>query len=198
MVKFTADQLMMLDGMGWQFLPTGPDEYSWIKFDGAGVRIASGGDDVWAEDIKVLDHAKATTFEDDEGLQAAVDAIMHLDLGPVTDNEFSLTLCDLVPKGWFSDSRLDVATHIARAIARSVLATMKPVPVPVPAPLPDPDEVWEPTAALRERVIPTGYTNAPRILEQRFIRTSGGPECGGGATEWRAVETYIEPSRRDL
>jgi len=140
MAKFTADQILMLDGMGWKFVPTGPNEFEWLKFNNFNVCIARGGSWVWDEDIKVLGRAKATSFEDDEDLKAAVEA-------------------------------------------------MPPEPELASPVVP---EVWEPTMNLRIRCI----INRERIIEQKFVRTAGGPECGGGSSEWRALPIIIDTTVR--
>lgn len=54
MRKFTATQITRLHAQGWQFMPTGPNEYDWLKFDKAGERIASGGDDTWRKDVEAI------------------------------------------------------------------------------------------------------------------------------------------------
>ena len=38
--------------LGWGFLQIGPDEWTWLKFDTNGNRIAQGGDETWAADWK--------------------------------------------------------------------------------------------------------------------------------------------------
>ncbi len=188
MAKFTADQLMMLDGMGWKFVPTGPNEFDWLKFDKDGMRIAQGGGAVWFEDIKVLDHARASTFKDDKGLKAAALALLNLDLDPSANNPFPITLHDLVPNDWgdAGESGKSVSNRIAQAIVRSVLSTVTALRVE-PGP-----EVWEPTMELRIRVLARGFSKGRHIFEQKFIRTSGGPACGGGSTEWRALPEILD------
>ncbi len=47
----TPSQLEALNNLGWAYLPTGPDEWDWIKTDGHGKVIARGGDKVWAADV---------------------------------------------------------------------------------------------------------------------------------------------------
>lgn len=49
-------------------------------------------------------------------------------------------------------------------------------------------EKWEPTVELRIRVIPAfGSPHSSYVTEQKFVRVSGGPPCGGGASEWRPL-----------
>lgn len=47
----TTSQLAALKDMGWDYLPTGPDEYDWLKIGAGGRVVARGGDKVWAEDV---------------------------------------------------------------------------------------------------------------------------------------------------
>ena len=37
--------------LGWEFMPTGPEEWEWVKFDKDGSIIARQGDGDWAEDL---------------------------------------------------------------------------------------------------------------------------------------------------
>jgi len=48
--KFTKDEITALKVMGWDFVPTGPNEYDWIKFDKYGTSIARGGSATWRYD----------------------------------------------------------------------------------------------------------------------------------------------------
>ncbi len=49
--KFTGAQLEGLKRLGWEFFPTGPNEYDWLKFDACGHRVAQGGDPIWSADV---------------------------------------------------------------------------------------------------------------------------------------------------
>lgn len=40
-----------LAAWGWDFMPTGPDEWEWLKFDATGACIARQGDAVWKRDL---------------------------------------------------------------------------------------------------------------------------------------------------
>ena len=40
-----------LHARGWEFVPTGPDEWEWVKFGPDGKRVASQCDGVWAGDV---------------------------------------------------------------------------------------------------------------------------------------------------
>lgn len=110
MPKFTSEQVSKLEALGWDFVPTAPDEYDWLKFANDGEIIARGGDEVWAKDV-------ATVTEDTSDI-----------------------------------------------------------------------EKWEPTVELRRRARFTGNKEDRfMVLEQKFVRVSGGPPCGGGASEWRPL-----------
>jgi hypothetical protein len=41
-----------LKRLGWRFVPTGPNEWEWIKFDDLGRPEASQGSAIWAADLK--------------------------------------------------------------------------------------------------------------------------------------------------
>ena len=43
-----------LKSKGWDFLPFGPEEWQWMKFNSTGERIAVQGDGTWAEDLATL------------------------------------------------------------------------------------------------------------------------------------------------
>ncbi len=49
-----------LESLGWQFLPIGPNEWEWRKFDQNGKVTAIQGDEQWAKDMSDL-----TKVEDD-------------------------------------------------------------------------------------------------------------------------------------
>jgi hypothetical protein len=53
MRKLADKQLANLKKLGWDFLPTGPNEFDWLKFDKDGNVIARGGDATWAKDSRV-------------------------------------------------------------------------------------------------------------------------------------------------
>lgn len=46
-------EIAALENMGWDFLPYGPEEWMWMKFDESGKRIAVQGDLVWKEDLGI-------------------------------------------------------------------------------------------------------------------------------------------------
>ncbi len=50
--KMTKQEMANLRAKGWDFVPTGPDEYSWIKFDAEGNYLAQGLQPVFFEDMK--------------------------------------------------------------------------------------------------------------------------------------------------
>ncbi len=54
MCKFTVTQIAAFRALGWEFLPTGPNGYDWLKFDKDGTRIATGGDHVWRKDVEAI------------------------------------------------------------------------------------------------------------------------------------------------
>jgi hypothetical protein len=37
--------------LGWQFYPTGPNEWEWLKFDISGRLIGCQGDEIWKQDM---------------------------------------------------------------------------------------------------------------------------------------------------
>ena len=41
-----------MKAFGWDFVPTGPNEWEWVKFDNAGNVCAREGSKTWHEDIK--------------------------------------------------------------------------------------------------------------------------------------------------
>ncbi len=49
--EFTPEQLDGLERLGWEFLPTEPNQYNWLKFDKCGGKIAQGGDAIWSADV---------------------------------------------------------------------------------------------------------------------------------------------------
>lgn len=44
-----------MQAKGWDFMPTGPNEWDWLKFDAEGNVIAKGGDETWNADIKSVE-----------------------------------------------------------------------------------------------------------------------------------------------
>lgn len=47
-------------------------------------------------------------------------------------------------------------------------------------------EVWAPTLKIRWRQ--NKRMQNARVLQQQWLRTRGGPDCGGGSSEWRDIE----------
>ena len=48
-MKSKSESEQRLEALGWDFVPTGPNEWEWVKFkDGA--PIARQGDDIWRRD----------------------------------------------------------------------------------------------------------------------------------------------------
>ena len=41
-----------LEELGWSFVPTGPEEWTWLLFDEDGLVSAQQGDRVWSHDVK--------------------------------------------------------------------------------------------------------------------------------------------------
>lgn len=39
-----------MESLGWEYVPTGPNEWEWLKFDASGKCIASQGDETWTKD----------------------------------------------------------------------------------------------------------------------------------------------------
>lgn len=52
--KLTDAQVKALKLLGWDFYPTGPNEWDWLKFDEEGKKIGQGGGDLWAADLASL------------------------------------------------------------------------------------------------------------------------------------------------
>ena len=51
--KFSDAEIAALKGLGWDFVPTGPNEWKWMKFDGPGNRaIAQQGSATWRIDVQ--------------------------------------------------------------------------------------------------------------------------------------------------
>lgn len=46
-----------LKSWGWDFMPTGPNEWEWMKFDAEGKRVAVGGDSEWQDDLTAANHS---------------------------------------------------------------------------------------------------------------------------------------------
>jgi len=42
-----------LENMGWEFMPIGPNSWSWLKFSTDGLVEARQYDETWQEDIKL-------------------------------------------------------------------------------------------------------------------------------------------------
>lgn len=43
---------------GWEFVPTGPEEWTWLLFNSAGVIIARQGDARWRRDLASGDKSR--------------------------------------------------------------------------------------------------------------------------------------------
>ena len=52
--RFTPAELDALERLGWEFMPYGPTEWGWIKFDDDGHVVGQGGDDTWERDLRGL------------------------------------------------------------------------------------------------------------------------------------------------
>lgn len=50
----TTAQTTALEALGWDFLPYGPNEWQWMKFDATGKRIAVQCDAVWGADVRAV------------------------------------------------------------------------------------------------------------------------------------------------
>lgn len=50
----TTAQTTALEALGWDFLPYGPSEWQWMKFDATGKRIAVQSDAVWGADVRAI------------------------------------------------------------------------------------------------------------------------------------------------
>lgn len=48
-----------MEALGWKFLPYGPNEWQWMKFDETGKRIGFQCDPTWAADLRSLDEVSA-------------------------------------------------------------------------------------------------------------------------------------------
>ena len=56
----SATMMQGLEKLGWQFIPTGPDEWEWKKFDSKGNVVAVQNDEMWKKDVwKAIDHSEA-------------------------------------------------------------------------------------------------------------------------------------------
>ncbi len=53
----TDHQSKFLKSSGWEFMPTGPDEWTWLKFDKTGNCIGQAGDELWTRDLTRYDEA---------------------------------------------------------------------------------------------------------------------------------------------
>ena len=42
-MKLTKTEIKRLHRLGWDFLPNGPNEWEWMKFDKKGNRVATDG-----------------------------------------------------------------------------------------------------------------------------------------------------------
>ena len=49
--KFTKEEISALKKLGWEFMPNGPNEYDWMKFNSEGKRISTAGSIAWREDL---------------------------------------------------------------------------------------------------------------------------------------------------
>jgi hypothetical protein len=60
MRKLDLRVIKILELDGWDFVPTGPDEWDWLKFNNEGKCVASCGSETWARDRKAAeDHVHA-------------------------------------------------------------------------------------------------------------------------------------------
>ncbi len=51
----------LLKKLGWVFVPTGPEEWEWIKFDKGGEPIGRQGSEHWKQDLEKVDEGLRTT-----------------------------------------------------------------------------------------------------------------------------------------
>lgn len=51
---FTQEELSKIELSGWNFLPTGPEEWDWLKADSDGRIVARQGDETWRKDMQQL------------------------------------------------------------------------------------------------------------------------------------------------
>ena len=54
MAKFTPEQVLRLKTLGWDFLPTGLNEWDWLKFSKDGIYFAREGDAIWDVDVATV------------------------------------------------------------------------------------------------------------------------------------------------
>lgn len=47
-------EVKYLEGIGWQYCQMGPNEWTWLKFDLEGKRVAQAGDMDWQSDLTVF------------------------------------------------------------------------------------------------------------------------------------------------
>ena len=66
--ELSDEAVNALRRMGWDFVPTGPNEWDWLKFGRHEQVIATGGDRVWALDVV---KAEMTEAGDVPGIVAA-------------------------------------------------------------------------------------------------------------------------------
>lgn len=50
--QLSEAEIQFLKDNGWKFTPTGPNEWTWLKFNEAGKCIAQAGDDLWTQDLE--------------------------------------------------------------------------------------------------------------------------------------------------
>jgi hypothetical protein len=55
MKKFTKFEIRALEARGWEFVPIGPNEWTWIKFDKDGNVSSFQGDSNWRSDLRRID-----------------------------------------------------------------------------------------------------------------------------------------------
>lgn len=57
--RLTKAEIAGLEANGWDFLPYGPNEWGWMKFDESGKRIASQCDATWNSDLREIERLSA-------------------------------------------------------------------------------------------------------------------------------------------
>jgi hypothetical protein len=52
------EEMVWLESLGWEFMPTGPNEWEWLKFDIDGnVVVAQQGSAEWCRDLQSASRA---------------------------------------------------------------------------------------------------------------------------------------------
>ncbi len=174
----TVAMIFVMKSWGWVFF--GQDHNSdpkWCKYEN-GILIAKFGDETWDRDFAAARLVTSWERVTGELSQPVVDLLKGMGW------KWTMSCQDL----WQWQKFNPAGTCVARQGSAPWKADVESAKLLAAE---DAPEVWVPTMELRYQMDLTRR----RLLQQKWLRTSGGPACGGGNSAWREVPTVDTEGR---